>query len=280
MSLQTKASFKKEFFAYFRTHRFLIIALVILGMATFFPLLIAGTGILMNTMSDIYYYELDTDITGMVEFLAGSSSIGVASSVDVVTGIGLIVMIIFMNNAAGGEQKRRSMIIPSSSGLRSFPYLFPKYIIYPISVLIISIIAIMASWAVSYIVFETNDLLFSNVILSGILAGVHLMFYACMHLTLGTATGRAGMSAAVCITVSMLLPFMFAIVELDYMFNPFAFNQLAQLALLRETMPISELIDIGISTIFVFGIMVVTFLVAVFAQNAKKIDNSGDEIIL
>ncbi|MCL2425053.1 MAG: hypothetical protein FWD05_01825 [Oscillospiraceae bacterium] len=280
MSLQTKACFKKEFLAYLRTYKFLIIALVILGLAVFFPLLIVGTGALMYNLSDFYYYELDTDITGMVEFFGTASSIGVSSSVEAITGIGLIVMIILMNKAAGGEQKKRAIIIPKSAGLRSFSYLFPKFIIYPISVLIMSIISMLASWAVSFLIFEVNDLILSSVLISGALAGVHLMFYACMHLTLGTATGRAGMSAAVCITISMFLPLMFAMMEMDYMFNPFALNTLAQMPLVNNAMSISVLTDIGISTIFVFGIMIALFLVALFAQNAKKIDNSGDEIRL
>ena len=91
--LQLKASFKKEFLAYFRTMRFLIIALVIVGLAILSPLLITGMGFLMDAMSDIYD-EMGMDITEMTELLGSTSSIGVAQSVSDISVAGLIVMLL------------------------------------------------------------------------------------------------------------------------------------------------------------------------------------------
>jgi len=280
MSMQTKASFKKEFLAYFRTRRFLTIALVVIGLAVFTPLLISAMNAMVYSFSDFYYEEAGMDVTGMVELLGSASSVGVASTIENIASIGLIVTLILMNRAAGGEQKRRTVIIPQSAGLRSFPYIFPKFIIYPVFVLIAALVALLASWAVSNAIFEFNDLSLGPVLIAGALTGVHMMFYVCMHLTLGTATGRAGMSAAVCITASIFVPTIFASYSMDYMFNPFALGQLARFTILRDAITTAELIDIGISVIFVFGIMVAAFLIALFAQNARKIDNSGNEITL
>jgi len=279
MSIQTKAGFRKELLAYFRTYKFLTVALVIIGLAIFNPLLITGLGFFMDTMSDVYD-DLGMDISGMTEILGTASSIGVTSAVEGVTGVGLIVVLLLLNYAAGGEQKKRSVIIPKSAGLRSVAYLLPKFIIYPVSVFICSIGAVFAAWGVSAMLFDINDVTFNSVLLSGILSGVCLMFYVCFHLTLGTATGKAGMSSAVCIAASILLPTVFSLMGTEYMYNPFALNALAYTVILTDNIPGAELIDITVSAVFAVLIMVTAYLIALFAQNARRIDNSGDDIVL
>jgi len=279
MNVQTKASFKKEFLAYFRTQKLLTISLVIIGLAVLSPLMIAGMGSLMDSMSDIYE-EMGTDVSGMTDALSETSSIVVVSAVESITGAALIVMILLLNRAAGGEQKKRAVIIPRSAGLRSFAYIFPKFIVYPISAFLLAILAVLAAWAVSIPLFETNDVALGNVLLAGALSGVSLMLYICFHLTLGTATGKAGMSAAVCIAVSMLLPTVLAFAGTDYMFNPFTLNIMAGVTASPSTLSGTELLDMAVTVAFALGIMVVLFLIALFAQNARKIDNSGNEIDL
>jgi len=279
MNIQTKASFKKELLSYFRTHRFLTIALVIIGLALLSPLLIAGMGALMDSMSELYA-EMGTDVSEMTEILTESTSTGVESSIDSVNVVGLIVMILLLTRAAGGEQKKRSVIIPKSAGLRSFAYIFPKFIIYPLSAFVLAIVAAFISWAVSIPLFDVNDVGFNGVLLAGVLSGVHLMLYLCFHLTLGTATGKAGMSAAICIAVVMLVPNLLVVMGTDYMFNPFTINVLAYTSVHFGSLSGSELMDIAATVAFALGIMVVTYFIALFAQNARKIDNSGSEIDL
>ena len=279
MNIQTKASFKKELLAFFRTHMFVSIAGVIIGLSIFSPLLFAGMGALMDAMSDIYN-EMGMDVSEMTELLSSSASMGVSFSVESIAGTGLIVLLLLINQAAGGEQKKRAMIIPKSAGLRGFAYIFPKFIIYPLSAFILAVLAMLASWPISILVFEVNDVSFYNVLLAGVLAGVSMMFYVCCHLTLGTATGKAGLSAAVCITVSVILPLIFSAVSTDYMFNPFALGYLAASVAVSDSIPGSDLLDIMISIGFALGIMVVTYFIALFVQNARKIDNSGNEIDL
>jgi len=279
MNIQTKAGFKKEMLSYIRTHRFLTIALVIIGLAIINPLLISGTVALMDAMSDIYD-DLGTDISGMTDMLTEATSTGVESSVDSINLVGLVVLLLLLNKAAGGEQKKRSIIIPKSAGLRSFAHLFPKVIIYPISGFVLAILAVFASWAVSVPLFDVNNVGFNAILLAGILSGVHLMLYTCFHLTLGTATGKAGMSAAICITVSMLLPNILSILGTDYMYNPFTLNIAAYKSVNPGTLSRAEMIDTAVTVAFALGIMVVSYLIALFAQNARKIDNSGNEIEL
>jgi len=279
MSIQTKASFKKEILAYIRTYKLLTIALVIIGLAIFNPLMITGLGVFIDAMSDVYD-DLGMDVSGMTEMLGTASSTGVTSSVEGITGVGLIVTLLLLNGAAGGEQKKRSVIIPKSAGLRSVAYLLPKFIIYPVSVLIFSIAAMFASRGVSVLLFDINDVSLGGVFLSGVLSGVFLMFYVCFHLTLGTATGKAGMSSAVCITASILLPTIFSLVNPEYMYNPFGLNVLAYSAVISGTIPVSEILDIAVSVVFAVIIMVTTYFIALFAQNARRIDNTGNDINL
>jgi len=279
MNIQTGASFRKELLAYFRTKKFMIVALVVIGLSLLSPLLITGMGLLMDSMSDIYE-DFGMDVSEMTGMLSSSSSLGVSSSVSDITGVGLIVVLILINSAAGGEQKKRAVIIPRSAGLRSFPYLFPKFIIYPLSVFILAIIAMFTSWAASSIVFEVNNVTFNMVLLAGILSGVCLMLYVCFHLALGTATGNAALSATVCIVASVLLPNIFALTDMEYMFNPFALDLLAASVVVSDKLTGAEVLDLVITMIFALTIMIGTYFIALFAQNARKIDNSGNDIDL
>jgi len=236
-------------------------------------------GALMTAMSDIYE-GLGTDISGMTEALGESTAIGLQSALESITGVGLIVMILLINKAAGGEQKKRATMIPRSAGLQNFSYLLPKFIIYPLSGFVFSIIASLAAWAVSIPLFEVNDVTFGSALLGGVLAGVCVMLYISFHLSLGTATGRAGMSAAVCITVSILLPAILVQISTDYIYNPFTLQYLASTVIHSEGLAQSQAIDIVVTICFALAIMGVMFFIALFAQNAKRVDNSGSELEL
>jgi hypothetical protein len=279
MSIQTRAGFKKEFLAFFRTRTFIIVACVIIGLSLFSPLMVAGLGSMMDSMSDVYD-DMGMDVSGMTDFLASSAAVGMILSIEAVVGTSLIVVLLLLNKTAGGELKKRSVIIPKSAGLRSFAYIFPKFIIYPLTVFILAFLAVLASWPLSVYLFEVNDVTTGGVLLAGVLSGVSMMFFVCCHLALGTATGKAGMSAAVLIAASVILPMVFATVNLEYMFNPFALGTLASVAVQFGVPSGSFLADNLISIAFAFGIMLVTYLIALFAQNARKIDNSGDDIEL
>jgi hypothetical protein len=104
------------------------------------------------------------------------------------------------------------------------------------------------------------------------------MFYICAHLTLGTATGKAGMSSAICIGVSMILPGIFAVIGSENVYNPFTLNMLAGSVVFDDTRSAVPAQDILMTVFIAFAVMAVLYFIALFAQNAKKIDNSGNEI--
>ena len=277
MNIQTKASLKKEYLAFFRTKKFLILALVIIGLAIFNPLLVVGLGSLMDSMSSIYE-SYGTDVSGLTEMLGSSVSSGVVQAVSGIAQTGLIVFLLLINSNAGGEQKKRSIMIPRSSGLRSFSYIFPKFVVYPLSAFVLAIAATFSAWGISSLVFRENDVSPLGVLLGGALVGVSLMFYVCAHITIGTATGRAGMSAAICIVSSLLLSNIFAIFGSEFAYNPFTLNILASMVISREELHAASVVELGITAIIAFVVMVILFFLALFAQNARKTDNSGDEI--
>jgi ABC-2 type transport system permease protein len=289
MKLQNKASFKKEIMAFFRTKKLTIIALVFIGLAIFGPLMIRGLGLLMSSMEELYD-DLGMDVTETAAMLAESATMGVHTFIENIPTVGLLVYLLLINSFAGGEQKRRSIIIPSSSGLRPFSYIFPKFIIYPLTALVLSIIAALVSAVISIAAFENNDIVFGQVLIAGTLAGVHLMLFICFHLALGTATGKAGMSAAVCICASFLVPRFFGVMSAGIdghliAYNPFMFGLAALHALYGDIAPSADggvmtVAEVIISVAFALAIMVIVYFLAFFAQNVKKIDNTGNEMVI
>ena len=275
MDIQTIASFHKEILAFFRTYKFLILLCVIIGWSIISPLMIVGLGFMVDSMSDIYD-EFGVDVTGLTSELTASASMGVASQIQDISGIGLIVFLLVINSFAGGEQKKRSIIIPQSSGLDSFSYLIPKFLIYPISIFVLSLVGTIAAGLVSGLVSETNDLVFSNVINAGILLGVYNMFYICLHLTLGTGTGKPWISSAICISASILLPSFFVLADATPAFNPFTISTAAGSALHGNESLTDMLIGITVALV----LMIALFYIALFTQKARKIDNSGNEMLI
>jgi ABC-2 type transport system permease protein len=279
MKMQTKASFRKETLAFLRTNKFLTLAIVLIGISILYPLLMIGMGPLLDSMSPMYD-ELGMDVSGMPEMLISSASVGVSSGVTSLASIGLLVYLLLMNSFAGGEQKKRSVIIPRSAGLRSFGYIFPKFIIYPLAALALAIIGAFAAWGTSVWLYETNDVSLLGVLVSGVLAGIFMMFFICCHLTLGTSTGKAGMSSAICIVASVLLPDIFVIMGFEYVYNPFTLTYLAGAVVVDGALGAFETLDIVITALITLAIMVALYFIALFAQNARKIDNTGNEIRL
>ena len=278
MDIQIKASFKKEILAFSRTKMFIIIAIILIGMMLTSPLMIRGLALLMDAMSDIYE-EFGMDITALTGELSSNATLGATQAVSDVSQMGLLVFLLLINGFAGGEQKKRSTIIPRSAGLGSMGYILPKFIIYPLTAFVLGFIGLIAASWVSVFVFDNNDIIWSGVFTAGVLIGVYLMLYICLHLAIGTATGKAGLSSAACIVAALLLPTVFAVMDPGgeiMAYNPFALNTTANYIINGAEVHGEAFI----SAAFAVGIMVAMFFIALFAQNAKKVDNTGNEILI
>ena len=275
MDIQLRAGVFKEIAAFFRTKKFIILACVFIGIACFYPLMIRGLSMFMYAMSDVYE-EVGIDITVMTAELTSYTSIGVTNAVSGLTSVGLMVFLLLINSFSGGEQKHRSIIIPQNSGLEVFNYLLPKFIIFPLAIYVFTLVGVIVSRGVSGLVFDYNDVTMQSVVVAAALAGLYNMFFVCLHLTLGTSTGKAGMSAAICIVASIILPEIFMVANTVPAYNPLTMSVAA--AMIASGAEIRPGIVTGV--IITVLLMVAVFLIALFAQNAKKVDNKGNEIII
>jgi len=273
--MQTKACFKKEFLAFRRSGRVFVITAVIIGIALIYTLFSKGVGLFFDAMTPVYD-DIGLDVSGVSDILGNSVSSGITQAIAQISVSGLIVFLLMINSYAGGEQKKRSVIIPKTAGLRSFSYIFPKFIIYPLSILAIAIIAVFASWGISSLIYDVNDVSFAGVLSAGALLGLHMMFYACIHLTIGTATGRAARSAIICIASSLLVPIIFGAFGSGNVYNPFTMSSFSA-TVVRGSIDLAEIGEIAATVLIALAIMAILYFLALFVQNAKKIDNSGNE---
>jgi len=277
--MQIKASIKKELLAYFRTGKLVILTLVFLGWSMLSPLLIRSMGWAMDAFGPIYD-EMGMDVSGVTEIFGSAASLGMTSAVSSLGGVCLIVMLILINSHAGGEQKKRSIMMPKSAGLRSVSYILPKFVVYPPIAFVLAIAGSLCAWGMSAMIFDYNDIPPAGVWVGGVLAGVSLMIYVCAHITIGTASGRAGMSAVICIAASLLVPSFFAVTGAEHVYNPFTLGSVAESVVNPGMLSSTSPAEILMSVVIALGIMVILYFVALFAQNARKIDNSGNEIRL
>ncbi|MCL2108396.1 MAG: hypothetical protein FWH20_03510 [Oscillospiraceae bacterium] len=299
MDIQVKASFKKELLGFFRTKIAVILIAVFIGFAIFTPAMLKGMEIMFDLL-DTAVSGMDMEESGLGDeadaamaelgaqleavstmFSFTDASTGVTSTVGDISMTLLIVFLLVIIPVAGGEQKKRSIIIPRSAGLSNTAYILPKFIIYPITAMVLCIAATLVSAGLSVILTVNNDLVFSQVLLAGILAGINLAMYTSFHISLGTATGKAGMSAAICIVASMFIPALFALLGTGIdsellLYNPFSLNSMS----VRALYEVPDTAEMLFSVIFAFALMAIVYFVSLFAQNAKRVDNSGNEILI
>jgi hypothetical protein len=275
MDMQTKAGIKKELLAFFRTKKFFILALIVIGWSILSPLIMYGMSGFMGLMGDVYT-DLGMDISGLTDEFNSYATYGVTSQITDTASTSLLVFLLLIASFSGGEQKKRSIIIPKSVGLTNYSYLLPKFIIYPLTAFIFAFIGTFAAGFISINIFRTNDIYFPYLLTSGLLLGIYCMFYACLYITIGTATGKPWIGNTVCILSLLLLPSIFAVVNASHAYNPFTLSSASISALYG----LEATGDIIIGIIITFALMAALFYISLFAQNAKKIDNSGNEILI
>ncbi|MCL2638825.1 MAG: hypothetical protein FWD48_10715 [Oscillospiraceae bacterium] len=275
MNLQIKSSFKKEIMAFTRTKRFFILLCVFVGFAVFDPVMLRAMGAILVTLGEI---DIMADA---LEQMTSSAMNGVSSLVGDLTLSGLIIYLLLINSFAGGEQKKRSIIIPRTSGLRSKAYITPKFIVYPIAAFALCLLAVLVAAAVSTAIFVEKDIIMPQILAAGALLGMNLAMFTSFHLCIGTATGKAGLSAAICIGAAIIIPGIFSVLSMGIDGNLMAYNPFGLAAMANEA--VFKMPNMGemLATILIaIGLMVACFFLALFAQNAQKIDNKGNEILI
>lgn len=283
-----KAGFLKEWQLTARTGRFIGILIAFLAFSLIDPISIKVMmpfaefyDSIIGELSEATGAAIDISMVSLMEAAYGSSpaaSMGLAQAMVSFSGTSMIIIFFVLMLPAGGEQKKRSTIIPGTAGLSLFAYALPKFVLYPCIGFVTAVLAMLLAGGVSSVLF-VNDLALSAVLLGGVFLGVQVAFYVCLLLCIGVCTGRGGLAAIVCFVASMFLPSILSMFGVADKFNPFAWTYFAQAAALGslESYSSANLVGTGVVTAI---LLVLLFVLTLFVQTARRVDNSGNDLLL
>lgn len=185
----------------------------------------------------------------------------------------LIVMLVLMTTA-GGEMKKRSTIIPDCSGLEPFNYITPKFILYPITVFVTTMVGTLIAYGMCSALFEGElDLL--TCLGSGALTGGYLVFMIVLMLTIGLCTSKPGI-ATICVFIgSSILPILLSSMEL-IKFSPFALRFVAQDMTMGGYRDNDFALNVAVSIVITLVLCVVFYWITGVVLKARKINNLGE----
>lgn len=338
--MQLKQCFKKEKMQFFRTHCFIVIALVIFGFAIGNPLMFKFCDVVLNSVDSSDFSDVSTvqpsdsnnsgsdnssipsnlfgSITasvnfegtdigtaatpdnsqsdtkstssttsissifgeiGMDDILAVYSDAGMmfATSISSFSGSSLLVIMLMLMSAAGGEQKKRAMIVPMSSGLQYKNYLIPKFVIYPITIMMLTFAGSMAAGGLCNMMFPNNKISFGIMLLSSLLCGIYMGFIISVYLSIGLMTSRPGITTAMIYVGQSMVQSLFNIIGLrDY--QPFALLNYISGEMVTEDFSLSEKAPaIIVSAVIAIVIAVLMYFLALGVLGSKKIDNQAEQ---
>ena len=308
-----KNGLKKEFMLFSRTGKLIGVILVILIFSVMDPIMFKGMGAMVGAMANSIpegsgaelteYMQTVKDMASM--FDSFSASYLVATSIAEVTGLGLIILMFVLMSAAGGEQKKRSVIIPQCAGLTPAGYIAPKFLIYPLSALLLSVLGVYLSAGVSSLLFG-GSLDMGKISLAALCLGVYMAFISVLQLTIGICTGKPGVSVIIVIIATSIIPMILSSFRVDR-FNPFALagiasnaaisaggeaagavsegatGSFASISAMMESLSASAEVD-GLNTAVSVGVTVVIsvilYFMTLFILTARQVKNDGNEPVL
>ena len=219
-------------------------------------------------MSEKYSVETDDKFASVDNLFASYNNItyGIALVLSGISSNAILILLLFMMGTAGGEQKKKHVIIPNSSGLTTWGYILPKFIIYPL-------ITFISSFAVSYLGYEICTLLYSETIptvdvINFILCNsVFCAFMVVLYLTLGLSTGKAGLSVVIVYLLIQIFPTVLEFADLNE-YNPFSLMKYA-VGINMTVDGVEQAISIAMTVALSIFFMFLTYLFV----NLRKIDN-------
>lgn len=295
MNAQLKYSFKKESAQLFRTFKFWGIVLAIFGFAISNPFMYKVTGLLFKQLNSnqptvtasVQISEqggsdnaLDDLLGGMgigemTEMYSRADSTFSMSMISCTT-YSLLIILLVMMSVAGGEQKKRAMIVPMCSGLKFANYLIPKFVIYPLTVFVLTFLGELTAGGLCNALFEVGRVSFGMIALGSLFMAIYLSFIVVVYLSLGICTSRPGIMAGSVFLGQLFLSSMLEGMGLrDY--QPFTLTSVVG-SMYSPGYDLSEdtasiLVSIGLSVV----IGVLMFVLALAVLKAKKIDNQEEE---
>jgi ABC-2 type transport system permease protein len=165
---QINAGLVKEWIYLLRSFKFLGIVITFAACAVFMPLMSA----LMLMVDDMDIFaaavtniipvsSISIDAQGMdamLDMYRGESGLLISyiGSLSMFADGAVLAVMLFMMGTAGGEQKKRSIIIPQTAGLTPSGYVFPKFLLYPILIVVFTIASSFFTNFVCGLIFEIS----------------------------------------------------------------------------------------------------------------------------
>lgn len=162
-----KAHFRKEIIEGIRTHRFLIIAIGILGFSILDPVILKLTPKILESQAG------GLDISSMIEL---SQSAAIRSYMTHLFQISSLVVALNLMGIISNELKDKTLVLPYSLGSKLQETIIAKVIVYSISVMLFSVLGISIASYYSSILFEMNSLGLLEIIKAGFLYGLYFSF--------------------------------------------------------------------------------------------------------
>lgn len=284
--------FKKEFMFFARGGRLAGLLIVMIALAVVSPILFGFTSAMMSSVKDVL--PDNTQYAEMAEMVTSfSASDMVMYNIEYISGIGSIVVLFLFKGAAGGEQKKRSVMIPHCAGLTAERYALPKFVIYPIVILVISFAAAYIGAGMA-LVFFPSKLEWDMVFIAAICSAVYLAFSTAMQFCVGLCTGKSNLAIVIVIVMHITLPSLLNFFRVDR-FNPFALSSISLTAAMKSgesgnpllnsagqlttTSDISTLnVIVSLSTAVI--ITALMFYLTIFVLHTQEVHNEGDEPVL
>lgn len=288
--MQLKYSFNKEWIHFWRTGRFWGVLGGIIAFAFTYPLMFKFMDFAMGQMQqqsaivqtataaiqDGTGTVADENIFGDMTGMYSDGGMMFATSVVGLATYSLLIVMLVLMSAAGGEQKKRATIIPMCAGLKYENYLLPKFVIYPLVVLVETFLCSLLSGALCSSLFEINPPTAENIVLSSALMAVYMAFITAVYLSVGLCTSRPGvMTPVVFLGQSLLQSLLDGFGLTDY--HPFALTTMISRINSGEFDLSENLTSIMVSIVLAVVIAVMMYFLALGVLKAKRVDNQSEE---
>ena len=295
-----KTGLKKEMMFLGRTGKLAGVIVAMLIFALLDGIMLKATGVMMSSMSTTVQQQIDqisensenseelnelNEITGSISTMSSmfenmSAATILYSTINDISSLGLLITLLVIKSACGGEQKRRSIVIPRCAGLTPKMYILPKFILYPIIIFLLSVIAVFLAGGIAQLLFE-GGILLENMLVAAVILGIYLAFIMTVMLTIGICTEKPGISVIIVFVAINIIPTLLSSYRVDR-FNPFALPSLVGEAVMAENSVFAsiDMLNFWVSVVTTLIISVVLYFVTLLALNSKEVRNEGNEAVL
>lgn len=290
MKAQLRYSYKKDWALFVRRFHLLGMLLGIFGFAIANPLICKLMDAMMKIANEMEFptqtAAIGTTSNGVsgamglegVMSMFQSASFSFGYTISQMIAYSLLIIMLVIRSAAGGEQKKRTMIVPMCSGLRHKSYLIPKFVIYPLSTLVLTFLGGMTAGGLCNALFAVDRVSVGMMAFSSLIMAVYCSFIVTIYLALGLCTSRPGLMTGAVYLGQMILPSLLDGMGLtDY--QPFMLmSEASSLVMPVEGFKLSERLP---SIFTAMGLCVVIGVLMYFLARAvlgaKKIDNTEED---